>query len=189
VLHLNNLIFPFFQVRRERTLLAKKVKHAAKQVRKKKANLEIRQMTLEDLPEVWRLSEKIFTPYSLQFTYRTWNINELLSLFQEDPELCLVAEETKPKKIVGFVIGTILRRPFSPWTYGYFVWAGVKRMRQRHGVGKRLYRELEKRFRDKGARIAIVDVESNNQAGIRFIEKLGFKESQTYIWYSKNLEQ
>jgi ribosomal protein S18 acetylase RimI-like enzyme len=46
---------------------------------------------------------------------------------------------------------------------------------------------LEKRFKDKGARIAIVDVESNNQAGIRFIEKLGFKQSQTYIWYSKSL--
>ncbi len=146
-------------------------------------------MTLEDLPEVWHLSEKIFTPYNLQFTYRTWNINELLSLFQEDPELCLVAEETKTKEIVGFVIGTILKRPFSPWTYGYFVWAGVKKMRRRRGVGKRLYRELEKRFRDKGARIAIVDVESNNQAGIRFIEKLGFKQCQTYTWYSKNLEQ
>jgi ribosomal protein S18 acetylase RimI-like enzyme len=167
--------------------LNRKNKNAARKARKRKVDFEIRQMSLEDLPEVWHLSEKIFTPDRLQFTYRTWNINELLSLFQEDPELCLVAEETKPKKIVGFVIGTILKRPFSPWTYGYFVWAGVKRMKQRHGVGKRLYRELEKRFRDKGARIAIVDVESNNQAGIRFIEKLGFKESQTYIWYSKLL--
>jgi ribosomal protein S18 acetylase RimI-like enzyme len=158
-----------------------------KRVKKRKIDIEIRQMTLEDLPEVWSLSEKIFTPSQLQFTYRTWNVNELLSLFQEDPELCLVAEDVNSKKIVGFAMGTILKRPFSPWTYGYFVWAGVKKMRQRHGVGRRLYRELEKRFKDKGARIAIVDVESNNQAGIRFIEKLGFKQSQTYIWYSKSL--
>jgi len=170
-------------------MLDKKVRKTPKQGEKRKTEFEVRQMTLEDLPEVWHLSEKIFTPQRLQFTYRTWNINELLSLFQEDPELCLVAEEKRPKKIVGFVIGTILKRPFSPWTYGYFVWAGVKRMRQRHGVGKRLYRELEKRFKNKGARIVIVDVESNNQAGIRFIEKLGFKGSQAYTWYSKNLEQ
>jgi ribosomal protein S18 acetylase RimI-like enzyme len=164
-----------------------KLNRKRKRARRHKINIEIRQMSLEDLPEVWSLSEKIFTPSQLQFTYRTWNVNELLSLFQEDPELCLVAEDVNSKKIVGFAMGTILKRPFSPWTYGYFVWAGVKKMRQRHGVGRRLYRELEKRFKDKGARIAIVDVESNNQAGIRFIEKLGFKQSQTYIWYSKSL--
>ena len=167
--------------------MAGKSHRMGKRAKKRKIDIEIRQMTLEDLPEVWSLSEKIFTPSQLQFTYRTWNINELLSLFQEDPELCLVAEDVNSKKIVGFAMGTILKRPFSPWTYGYFVWAGVKKMRQRHGVGRRLYRELEKRFKDKGARIAIVDVESNNQAGIRFIEKLGFKQSQTYIWYSKSL--
>jgi ribosomal protein S18 acetylase RimI-like enzyme len=159
-----------------------------KRARKRKTEIEIRQMTLEDLPEVWHLSEKIFTPSQLQFTYRTWNINELLSLFQENPELCLVAEDTNTKKIVGFALGTILKRPFSPWTYGYFVWAGVKKMRRRQGVGKRLYRELEKRFKEKGARIAIVDVEGTNQAGMHFMEKLGFKQSQTYIWYSKLLE-
>ncbi|MEM3703479.1 MAG: N-acetyltransferase [Candidatus Bathyarchaeia archaeon] len=162
-------------------------KHKRKRVKKRRSEIEIRQMTLEDLPEVWRLSEKIFTPSQLQFTYRTWNVNELLSLFQEDPELCLVAEDVNSKLIVGFAIGTILRRPFSPWTYGYFVWAGVRKIRQRHGVGRRLYRELEKRFKDKGARIVIVDVESDNQAGMRFIEKLGFKQSQTYVWYSKLL--
>ena len=146
-------------------------------------------MTLEDLSEVWHLGERIFTPSSLQFTYRTWNIDELLSLFNDDPELCLVAEDTRSNKIVGFAMGMIMKRPFSPWTYSYFVWAGVKKMKQRGGVGRRLYRELEKRFKDKGARIAIVDVESSNPAGTRFIKKLGFKEAQTYIWYSKNLEQ
>ncbi|MGQ9538733.1 MAG: GNAT family N-acetyltransferase [Candidatus Bathycorpusculaceae bacterium] len=159
----------------------------ARRAKKKKGEIEVRQMTLEDLPEVWHLSERIFTSSQLQFTYRTWNINELLLLFQEDPELCLVAEDISSKKIVGFAIGTILKRPFSPWTYGYFVWAGVKRMKRRQGVGRRLYRELEKRFKDKGARIAIVDVEGTNQAGMRFMEKLGFKQSQTYIWYSKLL--
>jgi ribosomal protein S18 acetylase RimI-like enzyme len=169
--------------------LAKKTKRNTKRIKKKRSHLEVRQMTLEDLPQVWHLGEKIFTPSSLQFTYRTWNIDELLSLFSGEPELCLVAEDAESKKIVGFVIGTILKRPYSPWTYGYFVWAGVRKIRRKHGVGRRLYRELEKRFKDKGARIAIVDVESNNPAGIRFMKKLGFKEAQTYIWFSKNLEQ
>ncbi|MGQ9641491.1 MAG: GNAT family N-acetyltransferase [Candidatus Bathycorpusculaceae bacterium] len=169
--------------------MTRKIKKSTKRAKKRKSYFEVRQMTLEDLPEVWHLGEKIFTPSSLQFTYRTWNIDELLSLFSGDPELCLVAEDAESKKIVGFVIGAILKRPYSPWTYGYFVWAGVRKMKRKLGVGKRLYRELEKRFKDKGARIAIVDVESNNPIGIRFIRKLGFKEAQTYIWFSKNLEQ
>ncbi|MEM3760729.1 MAG: N-acetyltransferase [Candidatus Bathyarchaeia archaeon] len=169
--------------------MAKKTKQSAKRAKNRKSHLEIRQMTLEDLPQIWHLGEKIFTPSSLQFAYRTWNIDELLSLFSGDPELCLVAEDTESKKIVGFAIGTILKRPYSPWTYGYFTWIGVRKIRRKRGVGRRLYRELEKRFKDKGARIAIVDVESNNPAGIHFIKRLGFKEAQTYIWFSKNLEQ
>jgi len=146
-------------------------------------------MTVEDLSEVWHLGEKVFSPANFQFTYRTWNVDELLSLFHSDPELCIVAENIQSNKIVGFAIGTILKRPFSPWTYGYFVWAGVQKMKQRSGVGRRLYRELEKRFKDKNARIVMVDVEGNNLPGIRFIKKLGFKEAQTYIWFSKNIEQ
>ncbi|MEM3011348.1 MAG: N-acetyltransferase [Candidatus Bathyarchaeia archaeon] len=162
---------------------------AKRRRKKEKKQIEIRQMTLEDLSQVWHLGEKIFTPSSLQFTYRTWNIDELLSFFSSDPELCLVAEDINSKRIVGFALGTILKRPYSPWTYGYFVWAGTQKRLQKRGVGRRLYKELEKRMREKGARIAIVDVESNNQAGINFIKKLGFREGQTYIWYSKNLEQ
>lgn len=165
------------------------MKRWARHVKKRKIQIEIRQMVLEDLSKVWHLGEKTFTPSSLQYTYRTWNTDELLSLFNSDPELCLVAEQTKTNKIVGFALGTILKRPFSPWTYGYFVWAGVQKGFQKTGVGRRLYRELEKRFKDKGARIVMVDVESNNPVGICFIKKLGFKEAQTYTWYSKNLEQ
>lgn len=169
--------------------ISKKSENTERRAKRKKGDFEVRQMTLDDLPDVWRISEKIFTPYSLQFTYRTWNIGELLSHFQDEPELCLVAEEAKTGRIVGFVIGAVLKRPYSPWTYGYFAWAGVKKAWQKQGVGERLYKELERRFREKGVRIALVDVESGNHAGIRFIEKLGFKKSQIFIWYSKYLEQ
>jgi ribosomal protein S18 acetylase RimI-like enzyme len=157
--------------------------------KKRISRIEIRQMSLEDLSEVWHLGEKTFSPSSLQFTYRNWNVDELLSLFTSDPDLCVVAEDTNSRRIVGFALGTILKRPFSPWTYGYFIWAGVQKIRQKSGVGKRLYRELEKRLKDKGARIAIVDVESKNPPGIRFVKKLGFEQAETYIWFSKNLEQ
>jgi hypothetical protein len=51
--------------------MAGKPYRKGKRAKKRKIEIEIRQMTLEDLPEVWRLSEKIFTPSQLQFTYRT----------------------------------------------------------------------------------------------------------------------
>jgi ribosomal protein S18 acetylase RimI-like enzyme len=65
----------------------------------------------------------------------------------------------------------------------------VCRKSGRKGVGKRLYREMEKRFKQKGARMAIVDVESNNPAGFRFVKGLGFKQAESYIWFSKNIEE
>ena len=58
-------------------------------------------------------------------------------------------------RVVGFALGAILKKPFNPWTYGCFFWIGVKR---------RLYRELEKRFREKRVRIVMVDMERTNLA-------------------------
>jgi ribosomal protein S18 acetylase RimI-like enzyme len=52
-----------------------------------------------------------------------------------------------------------------------------------------LYKELEKRFKQKEARIAIVDVENNNPTGIRFVKGRGFKQAEGYIWFSKNIEE
>jgi ribosomal protein S18 acetylase RimI-like enzyme len=169
--------------------LIKNPKRKAKPSKKKKQEIEIRQMVLEDLSEVWHVGEKIFTPSYLPFTYRIWNVDELLSLFNGDPGLCLVAKDAKSNRIVGFVMGVILKRPLSPWKYGYFNWVGVKKIRQKSGVGRRLYKELERRFKQKGARIAIVDVESSNHAGIRFVNRLGFKQAESYIWFSKNIEE
>ncbi len=154
-----------------------------------RSRILIRQTVIEDLPEVWHIGEKVFTPSASPYTYRTWNVDEPVFFFHSDPELCLVAEDDSTQRIVGFALGTMLKKPYSPWTYGYFVWCGVRKGFQKRRVGHRLYRELEKRFKEKGARIAIADVESTNKAAINFIKKLGFKEAQTYVWLSKNLER
>jgi hypothetical protein len=47
----------------------------------------------------------------------------------------LVAENMKSNKIVGFALGVVLKRPLSPWKYGYFNWVGVQKIRQKSGVG------------------------------------------------------
>jgi ribosomal protein S18 acetylase RimI-like enzyme len=155
----------------------------------KPRRLEIRSMTIDDFPKVWHIGERIFSSRISPYTYRTWTIDELVTFYHNDPELCLVAENIDTGRIVGFILGTILKRPYSPWTYGYVVWAGVRRSYQKRGVGVRLYKELEKRFVDKGVRIAIADAESTNKSGIKFLESLGFKQAETYFWFSKSLEK
>jgi len=148
-----------------------------------RARVAIRQMVIEDLPEVWHIGEKAFVPSASPYTYQTWNVDELVAYFHDDPELCLVAEDSATQKILGFALGTILKRPYSPWTYGYFVWCGVRKAHQKSGVGHRLYRMLEKRFKDRGARIVIADVEGTNEAAMKFIKKLGFKEAKITSGY------
>ncbi len=59
--------------------LTEKAKQQGKRLRKRKTEIEIRQMTLEDLSDVWHLGEEIFTPSRLQYTYRTWNVDELVN--------------------------------------------------------------------------------------------------------------
>lgn len=155
----------------------------------KTGRIEIRDMTVDDFPRVWHIGERIFSRRVSPFTYRTWTVDELVTFFHNDPDLCLVAENIDTGRIAGFVLGMLLKRPESPWTYGYMVWAGVRKSYQNRGVGVRLYRELERRFVEKGARIAIADTETTNRQGIRFLKNLGFKQAQTYIWYSKNLQK
>lgn len=174
---------------RSRSSLNKKTRLHKPSKPAKSYRIEIRGMTVNDFPKVWHIGERIFSRRISPFTYRTWIVDELVTFFHNDPDLCLVAENIDTGRIVGFTLGTLLKRPESPWTYGYMVWAGVRQSYQNRGVGVRLYKELERRFMEKGARIAIADTETTNRSGIRFLRNLGFKQAQTYLWFSKNLQK
>ena len=60
--------------------------------KKKKANIVVRQMEIDDLANVFHIGEKIFTARDIPNLYRTWDDREVVSLYQSDPEFCLVAE-------------------------------------------------------------------------------------------------
>ncbi len=66
--------------------------------------INIREMELEDLPAVFAIGEKLFTPDRWPNLYRQWDEYELVDLFASDGEFCLVAEQDD--KVVGFVMGT-----------------------------------------------------------------------------------
>ncbi len=69
--------------------------------------LRIREMTIDDFPEVFHIGEEVFTAEYSQSLYRTWDEYEITTLFNSDNELCLVAEAGE--QILGFALGTTVR--------------------------------------------------------------------------------
>ncbi|MGB9660060.1 MAG: GNAT family N-acetyltransferase [Nitrososphaerales archaeon] len=151
----------------------------------KEEEISIRDMTIDDLPRVFHIGEEIFTSERFPLMYRTWDQFEIASLYTTDAEFCVVAERNK--KVIGFAMATTIRKPRSAWKYGYVVWLGVKRRYHRHGIGERLYREVERRLEQAGIRMMIVDVEQGNDGALKFFEKMGFNTKKEYIWMTKTL--
>src|SRR5512138_2867407 len=150
-----------------------------------KESLRIREMTIDDFPEVFHIGEEVFTVEYSQSLYRTWDEYEITTLFNSDNELCLVAEAGE--KILGFVLGTTVIKHNSPWKYGYLVWLGVRRDIQQGGVGSGLFREIKRRMREQGVRMIIIDTSADNRPAIRFFEKQGFGDVQEHVYMSLNL--
>ena len=145
----------------------------------------IRGMTIDDFPEVFHIGEEVFTAEYSQSLYRTWDEYEIITLFNSDSELCLVAEAGD--KILGFALGTTVEKHNSPWKYGYLVWLGVRRNIQQGGVGSGLFKEIKRRMKEQGVRMIIIDTAADNRPAIRFFEKQGFDDIQEHVYMTLNL--
>ncbi len=145
----------------------------------------IREMTVDDFPEVFHIGEEVFTAEYSQSLYRTWDEYEITTLFNSDTELCLVAE-TKGR-ILGFALGTTVKKHNSPWKYGYLVWLGVRRDTQKGQVGSRLFKEIKRRMKEQGVRMIIIDTSADNEPAIRFFQKQGFGDIQEHVYMTLNM--
>lgn len=150
----------------------------------KESNLVIREMTLEDLSAVYALGERIFTT-DWPTLYRTWDEYEIVELFASDGDFCLVAD--RDAKVVGFVLGTLITKRRSAWSYGYLLWVGVAPEARGLGVGERLVERLTERFIEHGARMMLVDTGVENQPARHMFEKLGFSGETEHIYFFRNL--
>ena len=145
----------------------------------------IREMTIDDLSEVFHIGEEVFTAEYSQSMYRTWDEYEITTLFNTDNELCLVAE--LGERILGFALGTTVSKHNSPWKYGYLVWLGVQKDIQKGRVGSRLFKEIKRRMKKQGVRMIIIDTSADNDAAIRFFQKQGFGNIQQHVYMTLNL--
>lgn len=147
--------------------------------------ITIREMELGDLAAVYELGSKLFTSELSPTLYRTWDEHELALMFTSDTETCLIAEEGD--ELVGFVLGTVIDKPYTSWTYGYIVWLGVKPRLARRGVGRRLVDRLTQRFVKLGVRMLMVDTAADNDSAIAFFEDQGFGSRSEHVYLTKNL--
>lgn len=145
----------------------------------------IREMTIDDLAEVFHIGEQVFTAEYSQSLYRTWDEYEITTLFNSENELCLVAEAGG--KILGFALGTTVKKHNSSWKYGYLIWLGVRRDIQKGQIGSRLFKEIKRRMKDQGVRMIIIDTSADNQPAIRFFEKHGFGQIQEHVYMTLNM--
>ena len=149
--------------------------------------LEIREMTIDDLAAVFHLGEALFTSEYSSSMYRTWDEYEITTLFNSDNELCIVAELNE--EVVGFALGTTVEKLNSAWKYGYLVWIGTRPGLQKRGAGKELFEEIKERMIEQGVRMIIIDTDADNEAGIQFFKKQGFGNIQQHVYMTLNLSK
>lgn len=159
-----------------------------KRNKKKKIEVAIRQMEIDDVSAVYHLGEKLFTSDAFPYLYRTWDQYEVTDNFTSDPDYCLVAEADG--QIVGFVLAYTIEKEGTAWKkYGYVSWIGVDEDFQRTNLGLRLYRKLEDRLQEDGVRMIIADTDAENAKAISFFEKIGFLVGAEHVWLNKTLQR
>lgn len=148
--------------------------------------VEIREMELRDVAEVFELGQKLFTADEWPSLYRSWDDHEIAQLFSTEAETCLVAEADG--KVVGFALGRIMEKPRSAWRYGWLLWLGVEPRFKRSGVATRLMKQLRGLFIERAARIMLVDTAAKNHGALMFFRRNGFGREIRHVYLSQNLE-
>jgi ribosomal protein S18 acetylase RimI-like enzyme len=149
------------------------------------APILVRDMAIDDLAPIFHLGEQLFTSDLYPYLYRTWDEWEVIGLYNTDPEYCLVAEIDQ--QLVGFVLGTVISKPPSPWMYGYIIWLGVSPNYQRRGIADKLVDKLVERMIEEGVRFMLVDTDPSNKAALKFFNRKGFGNPHKHVFLSMNL--
>jgi ribosomal protein S18 acetylase RimI-like enzyme len=153
---------------------------------KERPSLRIRVISLDDLPAVFHLGERLFTSSEVPNLYHSWDEHEVVARFQEDRDLSLVA--LHGDQVVGFLLGTTVSKPRSSWRYGYLEWLGVDPSHQRNGVARRLFERWRTRLLEgEGVNMLLVDTEADNEMALRFFRRMGFTNPEPHVYMSLNL--
>ena len=154
--------------------------------RRRRPEIEIREMEIEDLAAVFQLGEKLFRASEVPILYRSWEEFEVLDSFVRDMGYSYVAD--LDGEIVGFALGSVVTKRKSAWKYGYLAWLGVKPEFQRFGIATRLFREIRDAMLEDGVRIVFIDTEADNIEALKFFARMGFGKPEEHLYLSLNVD-
>lgn len=154
--------------------------------KRKKPDIEIRKMEIEDLAAVFNLGEKLFQDREVPNLYRTWDEYEVVDFFSSDTSYAYVAE--MDGDIVGFTLGYIVTKRNSAWKYGYLVWLGVEPELHRFGIATRLFKEIRDAMLEESVRIVFIDTEADDIDALKFFSRMGFGKPEEHLYLSLNVD-
>jgi ribosomal protein S18 acetylase RimI-like enzyme len=149
------------------------------------AEVIIRQASIDDLPAIFHLGERVFTSQDYSNLYRTWDAYEVTTYFNQDSEHLLVADSGGT--VVGFAIGTTIEKARTAWNYGHLVWLGVDPRFSRMKVGSLLFDRFRSMMEEQGVRMLMVDTQADNAPAIAFFKKKGFVNPTEHVYLTMQL--
>jgi len=126
------------------------------------AGVAIRQYETKDFNPLHKLDQACFPP---GIAYSKFSLQYFLSLPAAD---CLVAEDAR--KIAGFILAET-NPPLA-----HIITLDVAESHRRAGLGSSLVKEMEKHFRFKEVRSVLLETAVDNEVGIAFWKKHGYRE-------------
>jgi ribosomal-protein-alanine acetyltransferase len=105
------------------------------------------------------------------FKKEAFTKQQIAQLLQNSNSISLVAKENG--NIIGFIIGAL---SMEDGIVGHVLTIDVSPSHRRKGVGLKLLQEMEKIFRDRGAKVCRLEVREDNVAAISLYRKLGYRK-------------
>ncbi len=177
--------------------MAVKKERPKEETKDEKRSFTIREMEIYDIAQVYQLGEICFRADLWPMLYRGWDEYEVTTMFNTDGDYCLVAENDDyvqgvspdEDRIAGFVLGTVMSKPGTAWSYGYIVWICAHPTWQREGVaGKLIDKVVEAFVENEGVRIIMADTDPSNERAVKFFKKKGFDQEHQHVFLTSNIE-
>ncbi len=133
-------------------------------------SFKLRKFTENDLLEINRIETASFSDI--------WPDTFFVYNHRKAPDLFLIAEDNN--RLLGYVVGEIREAMFSGRSYmskmGHILNLAVDPNIRRKGVGSKLMKGIEDRFREAGATKITLEVRESNVEAQDFYKKRGFQE-------------
>jgi ribosomal-protein-alanine acetyltransferase len=113
------------------------------------------------------------------FEEEAFTKQQIAQLLRDSNSIGLVAKEDG--NIIGFIIGALSRD--NELLIGHILTIDVSLSHRRRGIGLRLLQEMEKIFKEKGAKICRLEAREDNVAALNLYRKLGYKKVRVLRHY------